>query len=1660
MPNGYDRWAADIYTQEGLEKDPLHQDWKDNNSVRVAAVLQKPVDGQSPYIVPPISHVVYFTDPQNHKPWKQLYTNKYIKTTKRLSEQDPNMKHYIWTNDVNTVPAEVRALPNVEVRTFDEFQNHDLMPKITELVEKAKTDPSVYVQASDVARVVTQQKYGGVYHDLDYEIFDAAAVIKYMKLASFVGGKEEEGRFDSFMGNAFIASTPSHPVINEVARKIKRNLNLEADVPDYIRYPYNKFDSIICTTGPMALTLSYFKIQEDPSKDSSLAPMLMLPARVLFSVDYARAETEATMKSPPPQGAIGGDMFSGGWGTKAYLDPIDYPADVIEKSKMQTLYKAVQSYGLDIDQVKAAKCFSSYDIAKEALAVIKQAYNKGANEAEKKARAQVVFSLIQDLDKLYSIMGVGRYGFDAVLNYGLTIEQVKIAKCFRGESIADVALELILRAFELGGEANVKVVFELIQDINDFNLIIGVGKYGFHSVLTYGLLADQVKKAKCFSDADSGERAFNMIKQAHSQGANEPEKIANAQALFNSIQDIDNKFKMEAVAWYELNPEQVRSAKCFKVGDVGKNSIELIKEAYQGVREPGDKKARAQELFSLIQDLDDSNLIEGVGRYGFHSIINYGLPADQVKKAKCFSNGVLGETAYRMIQQAHSQEGSEDEKNAKAQTVFSLIQDLDDIRKINAVVKYGLPLEQVKNAKCFSYYSADRALMLIQQACERVDDPDKNAKSQEVFALIHDIDDPFEMDAVVKYGLKPEQVKNANCFMGFSPANKVLEIIDQAYNQDVSDKQANAQAVFALIKDLFEPNSIIGVGKYGFHAVQKYDISPEQVKNAQCFRKSNSAKKALEMIEQAYESGVGEIDPKHKAQILFSLIQSLDIAEEIERIGKYGFDAVINFGLPPEQVKNANCFSYDYKAETALKMINQAYNQGTDKNDRETKARTLLSLIEDFDIWQMEGVNEYGLPIEQVKNAICFKFEPASENALELIKQACEKVDDPDKNAKALEVFNLIKDQSSTYKMIAVVKYGLPPEHVKNAECFKRGDLGEKALKLIQQACDKVGNVSDKNAKAEEIFNLIKEQDNPIKMDAVLEYGLAPEQVKTAKCFGYYELNKLTMDMIKQAYDQGINEADKKAKAQNLFDLIQDLDNTNVIKRVVKYGFDAVVKYGLPSVQVRNAKCFSDKIGEDALDLIRQAYNQGVNEADKKANAEAVFALIQDLDDTLEIKGLEKYGLTLEQVKKAKCFSDLSTIAKSLEIIKQAYDKGATEVDKVANAQAVFGLIQDLDTSIKIEGIARCGLTLEQINNAKWFSGYTGTAAIEEIRKAFDKGVNETDKKANAQALFNKIKDLGSVYEIIIVTWYGLPPEQVMNAVCLKDSITGGYALYSLVQAYDQGSIEVEKIAKVQELFSIIRNIDSRIKMEGIVLCGLPPEQVKSAKCFSENSGEKALELIKQAYKQGSDEADKKAKAQAVFSIIKDLDNYDEMNQKILDQASRNEVVKIHTHEAESLPTSVNHIVLPPAPQATVNLVPAIAPTPAEPKPPQDQPLTNITVTPPDFVGTAMLAQAVLGIKNPQPQQAEFNMQPFSDIPPEPKKPAVNWVEAITADSLSKSASHDWSSQEAPKPNESGGDMPHLEDDRVKIHTAEPLKRPKPVKRDVLTPTSKGKGIE
>jgi mannosyltransferase OCH1-like enzyme len=233
----YDRWDKDIFIQEGLDKNSFHDNWAKNHEQALEA-LDKKIDELnlkvSSYKIPPITHVVYFTSLQNPNPWKELYVNKYLKTNERINAEDSKFTHYIWSNKKESIPSEIRSLPKVQVRELNEFSDHPLMPNLQKFLDEGQSDPRIFVEASDVARIMTQQKYGGVYHDLDYEVFDAKTLIRYMKSLTFFAGKEEKGRWDSFIGNAFFASKVNHPVINKLAKIIKRNLDL-VDAPDYIR---------------------------------------------------------------------------------------------------------------------------------------------------------------------------------------------------------------------------------------------------------------------------------------------------------------------------------------------------------------------------------------------------------------------------------------------------------------------------------------------------------------------------------------------------------------------------------------------------------------------------------------------------------------------------------------------------------------------------------------------------------------------------------------------------------------------------------------------------------------------------------------------------------------------------------------------------------------------------------------------------------------------------------------------------------------------------------------------------------------------------------------------------------------------------------------------------------------------------------------------------------------------------------------------------------------------------------------------------------------------------------------------------------------------------------------------------------------------------------
>jgi len=174
-------------------------------------------------------------------------------------------------------------------------------------IEGGNKDIGQYAKASDMLRLIVINKYGGIYQDLDYEIYQPDKVINYMKAFDLFLGFDNE--YVAYIGNAFIASHKNHPVINKALELVQRNLNVKNDkqkkkvnyVPKYIREPCTRFSDIIFTTGPTVLTLSYYISANQGTYD------LALPHGIIYNFQAAIGNTTDTSE------LIGNDMYSGSW---------------------------------------------------------------------------------------------------------------------------------------------------------------------------------------------------------------------------------------------------------------------------------------------------------------------------------------------------------------------------------------------------------------------------------------------------------------------------------------------------------------------------------------------------------------------------------------------------------------------------------------------------------------------------------------------------------------------------------------------------------------------------------------------------------------------------------------------------------------------------------------------------------------------------------------------------------------------------------------------------------------------------------------------------------------------------------------------------------------------------------------------------------------------------------------------------------------------------------------------------------------------------------------------------------------------------------------------------------------------------------------------------
>ena len=288
--------------------------------------------------IPFITHQIYITPTNNPKPIDHLSLKISIKTTKMLNNAPNSWQHNYWTNNLDSIPNEIKNIPNVRIRLIDELKDSILWPELERAISLGDDDISMIVTASDMIRIIVTEMEGGIYHDLDYQLYDLEGLLEIIKYFDFISGREiQKPEAPPLICNAFFASIANHPIFKKTAEQIKRNYDQNIDnLPQYIQFPCSKSTSIVYKAGSYALTMAYFS---ESNKNGRVD--VVTPNEIFFNVLYAHYITSESMCYSPHKPAnltndingiktktIGADTGCGSWNKSRSNDMIFYQKNI------------------------------------------------------------------------------------------------------------------------------------------------------------------------------------------------------------------------------------------------------------------------------------------------------------------------------------------------------------------------------------------------------------------------------------------------------------------------------------------------------------------------------------------------------------------------------------------------------------------------------------------------------------------------------------------------------------------------------------------------------------------------------------------------------------------------------------------------------------------------------------------------------------------------------------------------------------------------------------------------------------------------------------------------------------------------------------------------------------------------------------------------------------------------------------------------------------------------------------------------------------------------------------------------------------------------------------------------------------------------------------
>lgn len=299
----------EIFEQEGIDYFKKNSEFLLNYQKKI-----KLLDKNNAKI-PLITHQIYLTNLKSPKKMDNISLSKTIRSIKLLNDASSDFKHFIWVNSFDIIPQEITILPGVEIHHINELANLEIWQSLSKMLDSDELTSAIFAKASDLIRYAALYLHGGLYRDLDYEVYKPEKFLLYLNNFDLFVGKEFDDHEPVYVGSALVASVASHKVIAKALDLLQRNLNSEiSQLPEYLQYPCDTLNYQLYQTGPAVITMAFFIAANQDSNND-----ILLPANILYNWEYAKATTPDSPCHVPEKNiqenpdTIGADMFCGHW---------------------------------------------------------------------------------------------------------------------------------------------------------------------------------------------------------------------------------------------------------------------------------------------------------------------------------------------------------------------------------------------------------------------------------------------------------------------------------------------------------------------------------------------------------------------------------------------------------------------------------------------------------------------------------------------------------------------------------------------------------------------------------------------------------------------------------------------------------------------------------------------------------------------------------------------------------------------------------------------------------------------------------------------------------------------------------------------------------------------------------------------------------------------------------------------------------------------------------------------------------------------------------------------------------------------------------------------------------------------------------------------------